>query len=99
MNQKEINLTTLSEIRIEFIKNYFKEDYKKYPNVLFEYHKTILDNGILDAYNKYIFQIGANDEFSEWKNNNNEKYDAFVKWYTNPDNYLKINNKNKFIKE
>ncbi|MCL9806551.1 tetratricopeptide repeat protein [Flavobacterium amniphilum] len=99
IGQKEINLTTLSEIRIGFIKNFFMEDYKKYPNVLFEYHKTMLDQGVFDAYNKYILQVGAGDEFATWKNANTEKYDAFVEWYTNPDNYLKINGKNKFIRE
>ena len=78
MNQKEINLKTLTEIRIEFIKNYYEEDYKKYPNVLFEYHKTMLDKGLLDSYNNYILQMGASDEFLEWKNSNKEKYDEFV---------------------
>ncbi len=99
LNQKEINLKTLSEIRIEFIKNYYEEDYKKYPNVLFEYHKTMLDKGLLDSYNNYILQMGASDEFLEWKNSNKEKYDEFVQWYTTPVNYLKIDDKNKFIKE
>lgn len=99
LNQKEINLTTLSEIRTEFIKSYFKEDNKKYANVLFDYHKSLFDDSILEAYNHYIFQMGATDEFSKWKSNNETKYDAFVKWYTNSENYLKITDKNKFIKE
>ena len=99
LDQKEINLTTLSKIRAKFIVNYFKEDYKKYPNVLFEYHKTMLDKGIFDSYNKYIFQMGSENEFAEWKNNNNTDYEKFVEWYTDENNYLKIQNKNIFIKE
>jgi tetratricopeptide (TPR) repeat protein len=99
LNQKEINLNTLSEIRIEFIKNYFKEDYIKYPNVLFEYHKAMLDKGIFDSYNKYVFQIGSENEFAEWKKNSEVDYEKFVDWYTNKKNLLKIDNTNKFIKE
>jgi hypothetical protein len=99
IGQKEINLKSLSEIRVQFIKNFFKEDYKKYPNVLFEYQKKLLDNGILEAYNHYIFQMGTENEFKEWKNKNGKDYEKFVDWYTNPENYLKIDKNNLFINE
>lgn len=59
----------------------------------------MLDKGLLDSYNNYILQMGASDEFLEWKNDNIEKYDEFVQWYTTPANYLRIDDKNKFIKE
>lgn len=99
MNQIEINLQTLSEIRTEFINNYFKKDFAKYPNVLFEYHKLMLDKNIFDSYNKYIFQLGAQTEFADWKEKNKVDYDKFVDWYTTKTNYLIVNDKNRFIKE
>lgn len=96
--QKEINLNTLSEIRTNFIKNFFKDDYKNYSNIILDYNKKMLDEGILDTYNKYLFQIGSEDEFSIWKDDNIETYDTFLEWYSNPENYLKITDENKFIK-
>jgi len=98
LNQKEVNLNSISDIRISFIKNFYKEDYKKYSNVLFDYNKKMLDEGVLDAYNHYLLQIGTPKEFKEWKNNNTDKYNKFVEWYTNPDNYLKINKENIYIR-
>jgi len=97
--QNEINLISLSKIRTEFINSFFKEDNKKYPNVLFDYHKKMLDEGHFDSYNKYIFQLGAQTEFTDWKNNNKEDYDKFVDWYTTESNYLTINQKKLFIRE
>lgn len=98
INQKEVNLNTISEMRSNFIENFYKEDYKDYPNVLFDYNKKMLDKGIFEAYNHYILQIGSPDEFEKWKSKNIEKYNDFVKWYTTENNYLKINKKSVYTK-
>ena len=100
VGQKEITLKSLSEIRIAFLNNYYlKEDNKKYPNVLLQYHKQMIDKNYFDSYNRYLFQMGAQKEFSEWKNKNVNDYDNFVDWYTNESNYLNINQENLFLKE
>jgi len=98
IEQKEVNLNTISEMRISFIENFYKEDYKKYANVLFDYNKKMLDKGVFEAYNHYILQIGSPDEFRIWKNKNIEKYNDFVEWYTTENNYLKINKKSVYTK-
>lgn len=98
IGQTEFNLKTLSEIRSSFIENYFKEDYQNYPNVLFDYHKELIDNNLFEAYNYYLFQMGAENEFNEWLDNNSEKYDKFVEWYTLNENIIKITNENKYLK-
>lgn len=95
--QKEINLNSLSEIRTSFITSYFKNDVKKYPNVLFEYHKTLIDSGFFDAYNHYLLQIGSKAEFDAWQAANKDKMDQFVAWYTTPANGLKINKDNIYL--
>lgn len=97
--QNKINLETLSAIRTSFLANYFKEDFQKYPNVLLDYHKKMLDNNVFEAYNMYVFQMGVKEEFEKWENTNPEKYQMFVNWYTNPENYLKIDDKNLFISD
>lgn len=95
--QKEINLNSLSEIRTSFITSYFKNDSKKYPNALFEYQKTLLDNGYLDAYNHYLFQMGSKTEFDDWQAANKDQMDKFVTWYTTPANGLKMTKENIYL--
>ena len=58
-NQNEINLNSLSAIRQSFIKFHFEKFAKDYPNILFDYQKKMMDNKVFDAYNHYIFQMGA----------------------------------------
>jgi tetratricopeptide (TPR) repeat protein len=99
ISAKSIDLNSLSEIRANFIKNFYLEDYKQYPNVLFEYNNKLSATGNFDAYNHYLFQMGAEEEFKEWKSGNDEKYQKFVDWYTNPENHLKINESNVFISD
>lgn len=98
INEKTIDLNSLSQIRQKFIENYFLEDFKKYPNVLFEYQKELLDKNLFDAYNHYIFQIGAPEEFNNWMKANQSEYDTFIKWYTKKQNIIEITNNNKFIR-
>lgn len=97
LGQTEINLSSLSSIRTQFLKNYYKEDYKKYPNVLFEYHKELMDLGYFEAYNHYLFQIGASEDFSTWKEQNQNKFDQFTIWYTEKNNIIDIKHNNLFI--
>lgn len=96
INQTEINLKSLSLIRSKFIEYFFKKDYKEYPNVLFEYQKTLVDEGLFDAYNLYLFQIGAPEEFQEWLRSNQESYDTFVDWYTKNENIISVTKENRF---
>jgi hypothetical protein len=97
LNQKEITLKSLSEIRTAFIQSYYKDDFKKYPNVLLDYQKTLLDNGLFDTYNQYVFQMGALDEFTAWRTANKDKMDQFVAWYTKTANGLAITKENVYL--
>ena len=95
---KEVNLSTISTLRTNFITYFFDKDYKDYPNVLFEYQKQMLDDEVLVAYNHYIMQLGAPEAFELWKSENEAAYNEFISWYTDEKNYLDINSKNAFIK-
>lgn len=47
-----------------------------------------MDNKVFDAYNHYIFQMGAEDEFSNWLKTNESEYNKFVEWYTKTENII-----------
>jgi hypothetical protein len=95
INEKSINLNSLDRIRKNFVETYFKNgNDKKYPNILFDYQNRVLKAGHLEAYNHWILMKGDEGAFGVWHSSNVEKWDNFVKWFT--DNGLKVNNSNKF---
>jgi len=97
IGEKAINMTTLNSIRSTFIDNYFKNEHdKKYPNVLFSYQKRVKEAGHIEAYNHWILMKGDEDAFGEWYEENEEKWDNFVKWFS--ENGLKIDVNNKFFR-
>jgi len=98
VDKESIDLNTLSEIREKFINNYFQEDFKNYPNVLFSYQKEMLDKNLFNAYNHYLFQMGAQEEFNSWLESNRSDYDKFVDWYTENKNIIEDTSSNKFIR-
>lgn len=92
---KNIDLTSLNSIRNRFVANYFDSKHnEKYPNILFDYHKKLIDSGHFEAYNYWLLKSGAQEEFYLWKAANKDKWDAFVKWFEN--NRLEVNEENFF---
>ena len=95
ITEKEINLTSLNNIRTNFTNTYYLNKMnEKYPNVLFDYQKKLIDKNHFEAYNYWILMKGDEDAFIEWQENNKEKWEGFVEWFLK--NPLKINNENNF---
>lgn len=95
LSAKVIDLTTLNEIRNNFVDNYFSKGFDKtYPNILFSYQKQLKDAGHLEAYNHWILMKGDEDSFTKWQTANKGKWDAFVKWFG--DNKIEIDDTHKF---
>jgi len=95
LSTKSIDINSLDILRSNFVVNYFqKGNDKTYPNVLFSYQKQVKDAGHIEAYNHWVLMKGDEDAFGIWVNNNKEKWDNFVKWFT--DNGMKIDESNKF---
>ncbi len=93
---KTIDLNSLNTIRTTFVDNYFKNDNeKKYPNIVYSYHKKLKEADHLEAYNYWILMRGDQSAFDEWHTANTDKWDAFIKWFT--DNKLKVDESNKFF--
>lgn len=97
LGHQEFNLESLTKMRTTFIRNFFQEDYIIYPNVLFAYQKEMFDKGFFEAYNYYVFQIGAETEFKTWFDSNQDKYKAFLEWYRPKENAIKITKLNMYL--
>lgn len=95
VDTKEVSLSSLAEIRSNFIKIYYEQNHnEEYPNVLFEYHRQMKEDGNFEAYNHWLMMKGDEGAFDDWVGANKEKWDGFIKWY-NP-NPIKITTANKF---
>lgn len=95
-NQKEITLSSLNEIRTNFIYFWYNDKMiVKFPVVIFRYMKKLQDEGYLDVYNRWIFMMGAKDEFIIWSEANKEQWESFASWFSK--NQLEITSENKFL--
>lgn len=95
LEAKAINIGSLNLIRQDFIKNWFENNYNEtYPNVLFDYHKTLIDSGYFTAYNYWLFMQGNFDEFDEWHKGHSEEFEDFITWFT--DNPMPLTEENYF---
>lgn len=92
---EEINMTTLNFIRKNFVNQYYSmKHHKEHPNVLFEYQKTLVDKGFMDAYNRWILMKGDEEAFGKWVEENKDAWQQFVDWFiANP---LEVTEENKF---
>jgi tetratricopeptide (TPR) repeat protein len=83
LNEKTVDLNSLSRIRKYFVESYFKTGtYQNYPNALFDFQYRVLKAGHWDAYSRWILFKGDEAEGNEWVNANRQKWDDFVKWFT-----------------
>ena len=84
VNEKNIDLSSLDRIRENFVINYFGNKHEvKYPNVLFDYQKKILDSENMEAYNYWLLSSGDLNSFNLWKEHNAGKWEKFVEWFDN----------------
>ena len=77
--QGEINTDFLIKVRTRFILNWFIDNAKSFPFKLFEYHQELLQNGLFEAYNQWLF--GSSDNlavFHLWTQNHASEYDEFI---------------------
>lgn len=65
---------------LDFWFNQFKND-KKYPNVLLDYQKQILEAGHFETYSYWLHSQGNEKEFEAWYSKNEQKFKDFGKWF------------------
>jgi tetratricopeptide (TPR) repeat protein len=98
IREKKIDLNSLDRIRQQFVANYYEKKLNiKYPNVLFDFQKTLKDSGFFQPYNYWLLSSGEPESFDSWKVDNAETWDKFVDWFNN--NRLSLSKENKFSRD
>lgn len=92
-----IDINSLDIIRGNFLSNYIKNGYlTNFPNILFDYQKKVRDAGHLEAYNHWILMKGDEGNFNAWQSTNKNKWDSFIRWFS--ENSIKLDQTNKFYR-
>ncbi len=66
---------SLTMIRTRFVLDWFAKYGNAYPFKLFDHQRQLLQNGLFEAYDKWLFLEGVNTEaFSEWTQKNADEY-------------------------
>lgn len=82
------------KVRENFLKNWFAKNYnQKFPNIIFDFQKKLLDEGNFEAYNYWLFDVARKTEFESWKTKNSKKFNSFIKSISKSPLRLDENNK------
>ena len=76
-----INTETLTMIRSRFILDWYETNAAKYPFKLFDFQRQLLQEGMFDAYNQWLFGTSENlAAYDNWTKAHAEEYEAFSKF-------------------
>lgn len=76
---KGINTEVLTMIRTRFILDWFPNTAFKFPFRLFDYHRQLLQEGMFNAYNQWLFGPSENlAAYDNWTKTHAPEYDAFT---------------------
>ena len=76
-----INTETLTMIRSRFILDWYETNAAKYPFKLFDFQRQLLQEGMFDAYNQWLFGASENlAAYDNWTKVHAEEYEGFSKF-------------------
>lgn len=79
-----INAETLSMIRTRFILDWYNNYATKFPFKLFEWQRQLLQNGVFDAYNQWIFAAAQNlPAYQNWTTTHSQEYNELTRFQKN----------------
>ena len=79
LTSKGITTETLTMIRTRFILDWYENNAAKYPFRLFDYHRQLLQEGMFNAYNQWLFGASENvAAYDNWTRAHAEEYNGFT---------------------
>lgn len=77
-----LDMLSLVEIRKAMLTRMFENGQnQQFLFPIFKYQQKILEAGHWEAYNMWLLRKGNDEEYEEWRENNEEKFSAFADWY------------------
>jgi tetratricopeptide (TPR) repeat protein len=74
-----LNAETLTMIRTRFILDWYANYANKFPFRLFDYHRQLLQEGMFEAYNQWLFGTVDNlAAYENWTKTHSEAYNSFA---------------------
>ena len=81
---KGINVEKLTMIRTRFILDWYANYASRFPLRLFDYQRQLLQEGMFEAYNQWLFGPAEDlAAYDSWSKSNNDKYEAFSNFQKN----------------
>ncbi len=79
-----INVESLTMIRTRFVLDWFPANASKFPHRLFDLQKQLLQDGLFEAYNQWIFGSAQNlPAYQSWINAHTKEYNDLVRFQKN----------------
>lgn len=76
---KGITTETLTMIRTRFILDWFAKNSTKYPFRLFDFQRQLLQEGMFNAYNQWLFATSEDlAAYDSWTKANADEYNSFI---------------------
>ncbi len=76
-----INPEILTMIRTRFILNWFEKNAEKFPNKLFDYQRQLLQAGLFEAYNQWLFgMVESLSAYDSWTKVHATEHAAFTEF-------------------
>ena len=76
-----INTESLTMLRARFVLDWSTNYSKKFPLRLFDYQKQLLQDGMFDAYNQWIFGAAENlPAYQNWANAHSDEYNELARF-------------------
>ena len=79
LGNRGITTEVLTMIRTRFILEWFEKYAPKFPFRLFDYQRQLLQEGMFDAYNQWLFGAVENlAGYDNWNKTHTEQYTSFT---------------------
>lgn len=76
-----VTTETLVMLRTRFLLDWYKENASRYPFRLFEHQRQLLQEGMFEAYNQWIFEAAGNlAGYENWTKVNATQYNEFTRF-------------------
>ena len=96
--EDSLDVKEMSALRTDFIKKWYAAGFdKKYPNVIFDFHKELISKGYFECYNYWLLRKGEPVTFQDWLPTYRSKFYEFTNWFL--DNSLTFENGHSLLRK